>query len=107
MALRLSANLPMLQRQVSHIPYPQRQLVISAISFYVLGDNLFHVRAEKPFRTLLVRSHNLLVKRRFGELIAAALLCTKRGTLQFRHIRTRNQQTVVDVDQQWSVGGGR
>ena len=41
------------------------------LSWYVLRDNLFHVRAEKPFRPLLVGMRNLLVKRRLGKSAGA------------------------------------
>ena len=107
MTFRLAANFPVFHRQVSHVPYPRRQFVAAATSLYVLRDNLFHVRAEKPFRPLLVGANNLLVERRFGKLsCCAALLRPRRRLLQFRQIRAGDQQIVAHINQQWSVRRG-
>ena len=71
---RLAANFAVFHRQVSHVPDARRQIVAAAISLYVLRDNLFHVGAEKPLRSLLVGVSNLLVERSLRKLAAGALL---------------------------------
>src|SRR5271165_6125850 len=90
----ITADVAVFHRQVAHVFHPGRQGVTVATSLYVLRDNLFHVHGEKPFRSLLVCTNNLLVKRCFGKRTAATLLDPPHRMLQFRHVRSGDHQIV-------------
>ena len=98
MIVRLAAHFPMLHRQIAHVSHSRGQFLAAAISMYVFHENLFHVRAEKPFRALLVGLGDLLVK---GCLlkIAAPLFYPRHGLLQIRGFRAGNQEIAVQIDQ--------
>ena len=106
MTFRLAANFPMFHGQISHVFDPRRQFVALATSLYVRRNNLFHVGAENPFRSLLVAANDLLVKGSSGKRTGTALLSARRRSLQFARIRTGNQKIIADVNQQWLAGRG-
>ena len=64
-----------------------------------MRDNLFHIRAEQPARTLLVGTDHLLIERGLGKMTGTGLLDSCRRALQLCDIRTRDQHVVVHVNQ--------
>src|SRR5579859_7303018 len=93
----------MFHGQVPYVPNARREMVALATSLYVLGYDLFHVRAEKILRPLLVGASDLLIERSFGKCAGAALFYAHRGTLQLRHIWTGNERIVTEINQQRTV----
>ena len=84
----------MLHGQIPDIPDSGWKIVPIAISLYVLGDDLFHVRGEKPLHALLVGNSDLLAELGFSKLADAVLFGAACGQLQLGQIRSGNHQTI-------------
>jgi len=63
-SFRLASHFTPFHGQVSHVLHSGEQLVL-AVTRYVVRDNLFHVRAEKPACALPIGMNHLLVERLF------------------------------------------
>src|ERR1700757_4975829 len=71
--LALAGNVTVFHGQISDIPDSRWKIVMAAISLYVLGNDLFHIRREKPLDPLLIRTGDLLPELGSKEWVAGVL----------------------------------